>query len=396
MPPDPKAGLTLIRNAQVYAPERVGLGSLLIGGGRILWLGESPPRLDPALGVADLDLEGRRLVPGLIDGHAHLTGGGGEAGFASKVPAPALTAYTLAGVTSVIGVLGTDDCTRTTAELLARTRALREEGLSAWCLTGGYHVPPVTLTGSVRGDIVHLGPVIGLGELAISDHRSSQPSLDELLRLAAEVHVAGLMTGKGSALHLHLGDGERGLDLVRRALDLSELPPRVFHPTHVNRRPELLSEAFALARQGGVIDLTAVDEREDGDGVPAFEAFLAYRAACLPPGGLTVSSDCGGCLPRFDADGRVLHMAVGQSASLLACLRRLLAAGLPLEEALPPFTSNVARHWRLPGKGCIAVGADADLLGLDEAGMVQDLWCRGHRMVADGRPTALGRFQEQV
>ena len=70
----------------------------------------------------------------------------------------------------------------------------------------------------MRGDLVLLEPLLGIGELAISDHRSSQPTFDEILRLAADAHVAGLMTGKAGMLHLHLGDGPRGLDFVRRAL----------------------------------------------------------------------------------------------------------------------------------------------------------------------------------
>lgn len=390
MPPAP---LTLIQNADVFAPEPLGLCSLLLGGGRVLWLGEGLPELDARLAVERVDLEGRPLVPGLIDGHAHLTGGGGESGYASKVPAPPLTAFTLAGVTSVIGVLGTDDCTRSTAELLARTRALVEEGLSAWCLTGGYHVPPVTLTGSVRGDIVHVDRIIGLGELALSDHRSSQPSLDELLRLASEVHVAGLMTGKGGALHLHLGDGDRGLALVREALAISELPARTFHPTHVNRRRLLFDEALAHAAAGGVIDLTAVEGEEDVAGLSAAEGFVRYRDAHLAPEHLTISSDCGGCLPRFDGEGRVVHMDVGRSASLLACLRDLVARGLALADALPPFTSNVARHWRLPGKGRIAAGLDADLLALGPGLGVADLWAGGHRLVVGGSAAVLGRFE---
>lgn len=389
----PSAPLTLILNADVFAPEPLGLRSLLLGGGRVLWLGEGAPALDPRLPVERVDLEGRPLVPGLIDGHAHLTGGGGESGYASKVPAPPLTAYTLAGVTSVIGVLGTDDCTRSTAELLARTRALVEEGLSAWCLTGGYHVPPVTLTGSVRGDIVHVDRIIGLGELALSDHRSSQPTLDELLRLGSEVHVAGLMTGKGGALHLHLGDGPRGLALVREALALGELPARTFHPTHVNRRRALFDEALQHAESGGVIDLTAVDGEDDAAGLDAAEGFIRYREAGLPPEGITISSDCGGCLPRFDAQGRVVHMEVGRSASLLACLRQLSRRGLPLSAVLPPFTSNVARHWRLPRKGRIGAGLDADLLALGPGLSVDDLWAGGRRLVAGGRATVLGRFE---
>ena len=70
--------------------------------------------------------------------------------------------------------------------------------------------PPVTFTGSVRDDIVFLDPVIGVGELALSDHRSSQPTQDELLRIASDAHVAGMISGKAGILHLHLGDGERG------------------------------------------------------------------------------------------------------------------------------------------------------------------------------------------
>ena len=174
--------------------------------------------LPPALAAATLDLEGRRLIPGLIDGHVHVTGGGGEAGFRTRVPPLGISRFTRAGITTVVGLLGTDDVARGPRELLATLYALREEGLSAYGYAGGYHLPPATLTGSVRGDLVFIEALIGVGEVAISDHRSSQPTLDELLRLASEAHVAGLMTGKAGMLHLHLGDGSRGLDLVRRAL----------------------------------------------------------------------------------------------------------------------------------------------------------------------------------
>ena len=129
---------------------------------------------------------------------------------ARRVPAPMLSRYTRAGVTSVVGLLGTDDVARSTRELVASIHALREQGLNAWGYSGGYHLPPTTLTGSVRGDIVFVDALIGVGEVAISDHRSSQPTLDELLRLASEAHVAGLMTGKAGIVHLHLGDGRAG------------------------------------------------------------------------------------------------------------------------------------------------------------------------------------------
>ena len=191
-----------------------------------------------------------RTIPGLIDGHVHVTGGGGEAGFRTRVPPVPLSRFTSAGITTVVGLLGTDDVARGPGELLATLYALREEGLNAYGYAGGYHVPPATLTGSVRGDLVFVEALIGIGEVAISDHRSSQPTLDELLRIASECHVAGVMTGKAGILHLHLGDGARGLELVREALSTSELPARVFNPTHVNRRRALFDEALDLARAG--------------------------------------------------------------------------------------------------------------------------------------------------
>ena len=386
---------TLIRNAEVYAPESLGRRDLLLGGGKVLWIGTDAPDLPAAFGAQVLDLGGRRLLPGLIDGHVHVTGGGGEAGFASRVPAPTLSRYTRSGVTTVVGLLGTDDVARGTRELVAHVNALREEGLSAWGYAGGYHLPPATLTGSVRADLVFIDCLIGVGELAISDHRSSQPTLNELLRIASEAHVAGLMTGKAGIVHLHLGDGPRGLDLVRRALDQSELPPRVFNPTHVNRRKALFEEAIALARRGCSIDITAFPVDEGEDAWSAADALVRYLDSGAPRDRVTVSSDAGGCLPCFDAQGRVCSMDVGHSGALVDTLRELLARGIALQDALPAFTSNVAGLLRLPGKGRIAVGADADLVALDASGAVTDVFAGGRPHLRDGAVLRRGTFESQ-
>lgn len=405
--------LTVLRDARLYDPDPRGVVDIVVAGERLAWLGpagrgSAARALPPALVDETVDVAGRVVAPGYIDGHVHLTGGGGEAGFRTRVPPLALGAYTRAGVTSVIGVLGTDDLVRTPADVVATARGLIEEGLSAWCLTGGYHLPPATITGSVRGDIVHIDRVIGVGEVAISDHRSSQPTLPELLRLASEAHVAGLMTGKAGVLHLHLGDGPRGLDLVRRALAEVELPPRVFHPTHVNRRKALFDDALELARAGVPIDVTAfppppapppgaaaVGALDGGaalDEWTAAEAVARYLDAGLPPERLTVSSDGGGCLPTFDADGRVAAMDVGAPGALADTVAALVAAGWPLERILPPFTSNVARHWRLPRKGRLAAGADADLVVLGPDHRPTDVMARGAWHVRDGRVVRAGTF----
>ena len=388
-------GLVLLRDAALFDPKPVGRRDVLVGGGRVLAIAERIEALPAALQVEEVDLGGTMLVPGLVDAHVHVTGGGGEAGYASRVPPLRLTELSTAGVTTVVGVLGTDGTTRTMRELVARTYALREEGLSAWCWTGSYEIPVKTLTGSVRDDMAFVEPIIGVGELAISDHRSSQPTLDELLRVAADVHVGGMMTGKAGVVHLHLGDGSRGLDLIRRAIAGSELPARVFHPTHVNRNPELFAEACELATQtrGPVLDLTAFAPGDVGDGIAAAAAIASWIRAGLPPHRLTCSSDGGGCMPCFDGDGHITSFGVGQPSTLLGTVREAIVEhGLALEEVLPIFTRNVAELLRLPRKGRIAVGADADLLVLGEDVSAQATMACGRWLVRDGAAVVRGPF----
>jgi beta-aspartyl-dipeptidase (metallo-type) len=386
--------LTLLKNADIHAPASRGVQHVLVGGNRILWVGPDLPQLDSTLQVETLDLDGAPLVPGFIDGHVHSTGGGGEDGFSTQAPAVPLSQFTRHGVSSVVGLLGTDDETRSTASLLARTRALREEGLSAWCWTGGYHVPATTLTGSVRRDIVSLGPVIGLGEIAISDHRSSQPTHAELARLASEVHVAGLITRKAGVMHLHLGDGEAGLAPVRRLLRETELPSRCFHPTHVNRQPGLLDEAIALAREGVTVDLTAFPVDEDDPACSAADGWERYHEAGADPSQLTISSDGGGCLPVFDSRGQLERMGFASSSGLPETLAELVRRGHALQDVLPSMTSNVAGLLRLRHKGRIVAGAHADLLVLDESFMPCHLMARGRWMMRAGEVVARGTFED--
>ncbi len=357
-------------------------------------MGKDLPDLPAALGAQVFDLQGARLIPGLVDGHAHLTGGGGEAGLKTRVPALPLSRFTKAGVTTVVGLLGTDDLTRTTGDLVAAARGLCEEGLSAFCYTGGYHFPPTTLTGSVRSDIVYVDRILGVGELAISDHRSSQPTLEELLRVASDAHVGGLMTGKAGVCHLHLGDGERGLDLVRRALAESELPGRVFNPTHANRRKALFEEACDLTAKGCTIDLTAFPVEDGEDAYTAEDAWELYHEKGLHLARVTISSDGGGCLPHFDEDGRVAHMDIGQPASLAQCLATLLARGHGLDVVLPAFTSNVAKHLRLENKGQITVGSDADFVVLSTDNKPAHVMVGGVWHVRDHEAIVLGTFEQ--
>jgi len=385
----------LLRNVHIFAPEDLGICHVLVAAGKIVSITQEVPQIAAELLTTDQDYSGQRVIPGLIDGHAHITGGGGETGFNSKVPAVHLSEYTQAGVTTVVGLLGTDDLTRSTSSLVAQVYALRESGLSAYCYTGGYHVPLTTLTGSVRSDIVHIEPILGVGELAISDHRSSQPTFDEVARIAGEAHVAGLMTGKAGIVHFHLGDGDRGLDLIRALIERTEIPPRVLNPTHCNRKNELFDQACQLSHLGCYIDVTAFPVEAGEDGLSAADAFKYYRSQGCPMTHLTLSSDGGGCLPHFDPQGELLHMDFGRNIALSETLKELLDGGENLAGILPVFTQNVAQLLRLKHKGQIAVGNDADLVVLDDGHQIQDVMAMGQWHRKNHQTQIYGGFEQK-
>lgn len=385
----------LLRNVHVYAPEDLGLCHVLVAAGKIVNISEQAPEIGADLLASDTDFGGLKLIPGLIDGHAHITGGGGETGFNSKVPPVHLSEYTQAGVTTVVGLLGTDDLTRSTSSLVAQVYALRESGISAYCYTGGYHVPLTTLTGSVRSDIVHIDPIIGVGELAISDHRSSQPTFEEVARIAGDAHVAGLMTGKAGIVHFHLGDGDRGLSLINDLLQHTEIPARVLNPTHCNRKNALFEQACELSKLGCHIDVTAFPVAEDEDGLTAADAYKQYMAQGLLTEKFTISSDGGGCLPHFNDQGELLHMDFGRNLALSETLKELLDDGYSPEQVVPVFTSNVAELLRLNHKGRIAQGLDADLIVLDAHNQIQDVMALGQWHRRKHQTQIFGTFENQ-
>jgi len=384
------SAIAVLRNAHVFAPADLGLRDLLLLGGKVCAIAQPGISVDPPNGWPKpmlYDLSETRLVPGLVDGHEHLTGGGGEGGPTTRTPEVTLSMLTTAGVTTVVGCLGTDGTTRSMAALLAKAIAIEAEGLTTYIWTGAYQVPPPTLTGSVRDDLVLIDKVLGCGEVAVSDHRSAQPTCQELRRLVAECRVGGMLGAKPGLLHLHVGPGPRGIEDVFTIIGEGEIPASQFLPTHMGRSSVLAAQAAQLTRLGGFADFTA------GDACAARVAEAVALGA--DPARISISSDGGGSLPRFAADGTLSGLLVGNPSTLLSTLADLVdGQGCDFSTALGMLTANPARTLGLGGvKGAVAVGADADLVALTPDGRARHVWAKGRLMVWDGKPVVWGTFE---
>lgn len=386
----------LIKNAQTYAPEYIGIKDILICGGVVEKIADSI-KIDTNANVEVIDAAGLIAVPGFVDNHVHITGGGGEGGFATRTPEITLTQITTAGITTLIGLLGTDGIARDLGGLVAKVNALKLEGVSAYAMTGAYQVPAPNLTGSTKSDIMFVDPIIGSGEIAISDHRSSQPSFQEIIRIISETRVAGMLSGKAGVTILHLGDGKAGLKYLNRMREETELPLSCVLPTHISRNNALLDEGIDYAKSGGYIDFTAcpedtsvLDERE----LPAWDAIRVALNAGVSIDHITMSSDGQGSMPLFDRDKNYLGIGVGTVDALHYSFVRMVKSGMPIETALRPITSSPAALFKLKQKGHIAEGMDADITLLSKSGLeVDTVLAKGRLMVHEGKPIVKGTFE---
>jgi beta-aspartyl-dipeptidase (metallo-type) len=380
----------IIKNIDIYAPAALGRKDILVGGTQILAIEESLEALVSSLPrgrVRVIDGSGSIAIPGLVDNHLHITGGGGEGGFTSRTPEMEFSRIASAGVTSVVGTLGTDASTRSMNNLLAKVKALREQGISAWCYSGNYQLPLRTVTGNLTDDIVLIEEIIGAGEVAIADHRSSQPSSAELTRLASQARVGGLLSGKAGTVNIHVGGGAEGISLLEEAVAGSEIPRTQFVPTHMGRDQALLNQGISWALAGGYVDFTActVQQFLDEGEIRCSSALKLLLDTGVALDRISFSSDAGGSLPEFNEKGEYQGMTVGSCTSLLDEVRLAVhVEGLDLPTALAPVTENPAKRLKLQGKGRLQAGNDADLVILDQQSLKPLQVFAGGRLISEG------------
>lgn len=389
--------LKLFKNARLLSPNDLGRQDLLVAGNKIAAIAPQLSQGDSNFPIEVIDASDFYLTPGLVDSLVHFIGGGGEGGFASRTPEMMLTDATLAGVTTAIGVLGTDATTRTLSNLLAKAWALESEGISTWCHTGSYQVPCRTLLGSITDDLILIDKFIGVGEIAISDHRSSQPTLEELRKVAAQARVGGMLAGKSGIVSVHVGSGASLLAPLHQAVAGTELTLRQFYPTHINRNQALLNAGFAFAAAGAVIDFTTSTTSYDllhGE-IAAAEALAQAINRGICSSQLTMSSDGNASLPIFNSSGQLLGLEVGKISSLWQSVRSAVFDWqVPLPTALATVTSSPANILGLTQKGRLQPGLDADLLLIrcDDLA-IDSVFAKGKSLVRSGKAVVKGTFE---
>ena len=381
--------MLLIKGAEVYAPEYLGKKDVLIAGEKIERIGEDLPEYE---GCEVVDGTGRIVAPGFIDRHVHITGGGGEGSFHTQAPQVQLSDLIRGGVTTVVGLLGTDGISRSTENLVAKAKALKEEGISAYCCCGAYGHPGPTITGSISRDIMFVDEIIGL-KLAVSDHRAPNITVDELIRLGSDVRTAGMLSGKAGFVCLHMGGDDRALSPVFEALERTSIPVKTFQPTHVGRAKKLQEDAFKLAKMGGTIDFTCGQFEEKIKELAA--SLRAAKEAGVPMDKVTISSDGQGSWSNYDAAGNLTEMGVSSVDTMYRqVVYQVQNENMSLEEALSLGTRNVAKALEVyPKKGAVHEGSDADVLVLNGDLSMNTVIARGSLMMQDGVLLKKGTYE---
>ena len=384
--------MILIQNAEVFAPQCLGKQDVLLAAGKIVAIAE---KLNPGkLEMEVIDGSGLKLTPGFIDAHVHIAGAGGEGGPATRTPEIPLSQLLEAGVTTVIGCLGTDGMTRSIESVLMKVKALREEGMSAWMYSGAYQVPPPTLTGDVGRDVALIDEVIGIGEIALSDHRSSTPTTPELIKLVEHARVGGMLGGKAGIVNIHMGDAKNPFKPIYNAVEQSELPIKQFYPTHCNRNDYIFEDAKVYGKKGWVDITTSSYPYFPEYEIKPSKAVLEFLKAGVPENHITFTSDANGSLPDFDEQGNLVKLEKGLPMANLTELRdTVFEEKVPLDIALKVLTSNPASALKLNQKGKVTLDADADLLLMNEKLELKHVISKGKLVMKNGDLLVKGSYE---
>lgn len=380
--------LTLIKNTHLYTPEYCGVKDLLLCGEKLVAIGEHLNVTGTQ--TQEIDAQGLNCMPGLIDQHVHIIGGGGQTGYFSLAPEISLSTLIKCGTTTVVGLLGTDGFVKTLPQLYAKTKALCQDGISAYMLTGFYGLPTPTITSSIAEDMIYLDKCIGC-KIAMSDDRSSHPTKLELLRIIQQVRLGGFTSAKGGVMHVHLGALPSKIDLL---LEIAkEFPSLISYisPTHMGRTHDLFLQAIEFAKLGGMVDISTGGTKYTDPHLTVMEGL--ERGININQ--MTFSSDGNAGVRRKNSEtGEDTYKKAPLHKNLEQVVALIKEDGMSPSEAFKLITVNPAKNMKLTGKGRIAEELDADFTLFDDQWQLQEVWARGTRMMHEGTVIKKGNFEE--
>ena len=389
--------ITVIKNIEVYSPKYLGKKQVVIVSDTFEGIYDEINIPKDFVNIKEIDAEGYIMFPGFIDNHVHITGGGGEGGFSTRTREISFSELTNAGVTTVVGCLGTDSVCRNMNTLIAKAKALEEEGINTFCYTGSYEIPVITITGGIKEDLMLIDKIIGVGEVALSDHRSSQPTYEEFVKTVASARTGGLLSGKAGIVNVHLGGGAKKLEMLFSLVRNTEIPPTQLLPTHINRSTELFEMGIDYIREGGFVDLTTSSNPEylEPGELRASEGLKRIYDLNLSLEKVTFSSDAQGSMPLFNEKRELIGLGICSVDTLYNEVKdAILDKKVPIEDAITVITSNVARMLKLNRLGNIKEGYQADFVLVDKRSLeINSVYAKGKALIKDKEILVKGTFE---
>jgi len=194
------------------------------------------------------------------------------------------------------------------------------------------------------------------GRTSIRDYLDSRP-----IQAEAEAISRALLFAEetGCALHVVHTSSARGVELIRQAADagLCDVTCETC-PHYLFLSEEDVEELGAPAKCSPPLRSNEERERLLGEVVAGRVDTIGSDHSPSPPDMKTESTGYGGASRDFFA-------VWGGVSGIQTTLRSLLTLGLPPSLVGRLLSSNVAARFRLPGKGGIRVGVDADLALVD-------------------------------
>jgi N-acetylglucosamine-6-phosphate deacetylase len=365
---------------------------VLIDGDKIAAVGRKDEVMVPASARRHDKLD-FSVVPGFLDVHIH-----GAAGHDVMESSP----EALAAITTSVGASGTTSLVATTVTASEETTAKAAEAVAGWmqreARKGVERVPSAEILG------VHFeGPFISRARRGVHPEEwIAAPSIPHfrrllgaangaarILTLAPELPGASKLIGEARRAGVVVSLGHTDASYAEA---MAAIAGGARHAAHVFNamRPFGHRETGVL---GAILTSAGVTAELIADGVHVDDAAIRILLAAKGPQDVVLVSD--GTAATGMPDGRyrlgTFEISVaggiarnsdgklaGSTLTLDRALRHMIALGLSLREVLPMLTSNPARLLGLERrKGCLAAGADADLVLLDDQLQVAGVVTRG-------------------